>query len=175
MPYNPEYSKQYYEANKEKIAERKKKYYEANKEKIAEQRKQYKEANHEKLSEYDKQYYKANKERLNKKRQQQIQEQKQNNPLDVKIKEMIYSSNKSDRMRNRIGTDIDYEFLLELWNTQEGLCHYCKCEMLLEFNLKTKNPQQVSIQRLDNELAHTKANCILACFDCNVCKRIETK
>jgi len=58
-----EYKKQYYQANKEKYAERDKRYYEANKEKIVEYRKQYYEANKEKIAERGKQYYEANKEK----------------------------------------------------------------------------------------------------------------
>ena len=88
---------------------------------------------------------------------------------------MIHNSNNSDIKYNRIGSDIDYEFMYELWNTQEGLCYYCKCEMLLEFNAKSRTPQQITIQRLDNELAHTKTNCVFACYDCNCNKHMETK
>ena len=56
--------KAYYEANKEKIAERKKAYNEANKEKIAERNKAYHEANKEKIAEKKKAYYEANKEKV---------------------------------------------------------------------------------------------------------------
>ena len=55
---DPEYSKQYYQANKEQkkqySKQHYKQYYEENKEKV----KEYKEANKEKKKEYDKQYYK---------------------------------------------------------------------------------------------------------------------
>jgi predicted HicB family RNase H-like nuclease len=57
-----DYQKQYNEANKEKIADYKKQYYEANKEIFTEKSKQYNEANKEKLADYQKQYYEANKE-----------------------------------------------------------------------------------------------------------------
>jgi len=52
-------AREYYEANKEQIAEQMKHYYQANKEQIAEQKKQYYEANKERIAEY----YQANKER----------------------------------------------------------------------------------------------------------------
>ena len=60
---NPEYGKQWYEANKEKIAEYNKQYRENNKDKIVEQQKQYREANKERIAERHKQYYEANKEK----------------------------------------------------------------------------------------------------------------
>jgi membrane protein involved in colicin uptake len=59
-----ERKKAYNEANKEKIAERNKAYHEANKEKIAEKKKAYNEANKEKIAEKKKAYYEANKEKV---------------------------------------------------------------------------------------------------------------
>ena len=56
---DPEYNKQYYEANKEK----RKEYYETNKDKIKEKGKEYYETNKEKRKEYDRQYREANKEK----------------------------------------------------------------------------------------------------------------
>ena len=56
--------KAYFEANKEKVAEQQKAYYEANKEKIAERQKAYREANKDNASEYNKAYREANKEKL---------------------------------------------------------------------------------------------------------------
>ena len=56
--------KAYYEVNKEKINERNTVYYEANKEKLLEQQKAYKEANKDRLTEEKKAYKQANKEKL---------------------------------------------------------------------------------------------------------------
>lgn len=59
-----EQKKDYYEANKEKLTEKNKAYREANKEKIAEQKKDYYETNKEMIAEQKKDYYKANKEMI---------------------------------------------------------------------------------------------------------------
>ena len=61
-----EHDKQYYEANKDKIKEKWKEYYEANKEK----KKEYREAHKEKAKQYMKEYYEAHKEELKEKRRQ---------------------------------------------------------------------------------------------------------
>ena len=180
MPYkNPEekkeYNKQYREANKQNLSEQKKQYREDNKELVKESKKKHYEANKEAIIERVKKNYESNKEKIKEQKKQHYESIKQSNPLEVKLTGMIHSSIKADKKCNRIGTDLDYNFLLELWTTQEKLCYYCKCEMLLEFNQKTKNPQQITIQRLDNELAHTKANCVFACFDCNCNKYMELK
>jgi hypothetical protein len=59
-----EQQKQYNEANKEHITEKKKEYYEANKERITEQIKEYREAHREQRVEYDKELYEKNKEKI---------------------------------------------------------------------------------------------------------------
>ena len=61
-----QYFKQHYEANKEKVKQQMKEYYEANKEK----RKEYREANKEKAKEYSKEYYEVHKEELKEKAKQ---------------------------------------------------------------------------------------------------------
>ena len=72
---DPEYSKQWYEANKEKMKEKQKEYREANKEKRKEynkqyyeenkeKKKEYREANKDKMKEKQKEYYEVNKEKV---------------------------------------------------------------------------------------------------------------
>jgi hypothetical protein len=63
-----EIAKEYYENNKEKL----KKYYNDNKEKIAEISKEYYENNKEKINERDKKYYENNKQIINEKRGEKI-------------------------------------------------------------------------------------------------------
>lgn len=83
---DPEYSKQYYQANKEQkkqySKQHYKQYYEANKEKV----KEYKEANKEKKKEYDKQYREANKE----KRKEKAKEYYEVNKDKMKEKQKEY-------------------------------------------------------------------------------------
>jgi hypothetical protein len=62
-----ERNKKKYEENKEQIVEQQKKYREANKEQIAEQQKKWREANKEHMAERNKKYYEANKEKLKQK------------------------------------------------------------------------------------------------------------
>jgi len=176
-----ERSKKYVDKNTDKIMERTKQYYKQNKEQILEKAKQYRTdiENVDKICENQQKYYAKNAEKFKQSQHQRHQENKQNNPLEVKLKTMIRSSKKADKIYNRIYEDkdyVDYDFLLGLWETQTGLCGYdqCKCEMVLTFNLETRNPQQISIQRLDNKIAHIKPNVILSCFECNVCKNMET-
>lgn len=63
-------SKQRYQKNKEKYAQKRKQYYYSNKEKIIEQQKQYVKANEEYYSEYNKQYAQDNSDKLKEYRRQ---------------------------------------------------------------------------------------------------------
>ena len=62
--YCKECNKEYREANKEKISERKKEYHETNKEKISERKKEYYKANKERINKREKEYRKVNKEKM---------------------------------------------------------------------------------------------------------------
>lgn len=72
-----EIDKKYYEENKEKIQEYKKKYQEQNREIIKEKRKQYFEDNKERKKEYDKLYRERNKEKISARKKEYHQERKQ--------------------------------------------------------------------------------------------------
>lgn len=65
--------KEYCEANKQQILERKKKHYQTNKDKISEQRKIYRESNKQQISERMKKYYETNREQLLEQNKQKIQ------------------------------------------------------------------------------------------------------
>ena len=85
---NTEYKKNWYEENKDRIAEegkdyretnkeeikiRKKKYYETNKEEIKEQQKKYSEIHKEERNEYSKNYREINKDKINEKKKEIIE------------------------------------------------------------------------------------------------------
>jgi len=82
---------------------------------------------------------------------------------------IVSNSKKSDENKNRTWDKSEYvtaEFLLNQYKQQEGACFWCGVE------LQMRNRQLddgLTIERLDNELAHTRDNCVLACFRCN-CK-----
>ena len=54
-------------------------------------------------------------------------------------------------------------------------CSYCECELDWSHQQHIRRPKQVTLQRLNNKLGHIKGNCVYACFECNVVKRIECK
>jgi len=136
-------------------------------------KKQYYQENKEVLKKQNKQNYEENKEEILEKQKQTYQENKIENPLHFKFNIMIKNSKTADKKYNRIYDKEEYineDFLNELWINQNGKCYYecCNVELSLEFNKDYKNPTQISIQRLNNELSHLKDNCVLSCYKCNV-------
>jgi hypothetical protein len=78
---------------------------------------------------------------------------------------MIKNSKTKDIKYNRYDANnfIDRCFLE--WIMDESMnCHYCKFEMqFIEYD-----GDLCTIERLDNSIGHTKANCVLACKACNI-------
>ena len=70
---------------------------------------------------------------------------------------------------------ITSKYLKELKRVCGEKCNYCECELDWSHQLHIRRPKQVTLQRLNNKLGHIKGNCVYACFECNVVKRIECK
>ncbi len=67
---------------------------------------------------------------------------------------------------------ITYEQIVYKMEQQELKCKYCLQEMLLKYETsKNKEMRQWTLDRLDNDLGHTDANCHLACLKCNLQRR----
>ena len=58
--------------------------------------------------------------------------------------------------------DIDFDYLLNLWNTQKGTCYYTG--MPLNFD---KNEWRVSIERKDPSFGYVQRNVVLTCIELN--------
>jgi DNA-binding protein len=89
-------------------------------------------------------------------------------PINVSARGMVNGSIYADKKKSRpISADyITIPFVLELiahFQTLEMKCHYCPTRMILD----TYCEEMATIERLDNSLPHTKANCTLACMACN--------
>ena len=55
------------------------------------------------------------------------------------------------------------EYLKEMLEKQNNQCHYCRCPLTLRFGL----PQSLTLDRLNDSLTHTRANCVYSCHSCN--------
>ena len=59
--------------------------------------------------------------------------------------------------------------IVSIMKAQDGCCYfYCGCDMLYSGGVNRKtNDDAVTLERVDNNIAHTIDNCILACRACN--------
>ena len=172
-------SKEYHESHKEEKKQKSKEYHETHKEEISQKKKEYNQNHKEEKREYCKEYYQNHKEEkreyakeYNETHKEEIKEyhekRKEETPLQVKLINMINSSKSSDLNKNRYDetNHITLEFLQEQHIKQQNKCGYCQIEMEFTFD-NNKNPNQITIERLNNDIGHIKSNCIFACFKCN--------
>ena len=70
---------------------------------------------------------------------------------------------------------ITSKYLRELKRECGEKCSYCGCELDWSNQLHIRRSKQVTLQRKNNKLGHIKGNCVYACFECNVVKRMECR
>ena len=74
-----------------------------------------------------------------------------------------------DRRKGR-ETDLSVEGVLERMVAAKMLCHYCSCCLKVHY-VDARDPQQWTLDRIDNDLGHTIENVLVCCLDCNVRRR----
>lgn len=82
-------------------------------------------------------------------------------------RKIVTASKQHDEKYGRMFQESEYitrEFLKECRRKQDNLCG-CGCTMQTE---NRKASDGLTVQRLDDSIAHVKTNCILACHHCNV-------
>lgn len=162
-----EYHKQYYQNNKEKLAEQHAGYYQNNKEKIAEQQAEYRQNNKDKIVKQRAEYYQNNKEKTLERRA----EYRQNNKEKIAKQRIIYEATPrgrakmllnnykfSDKTYNRGECTLTADWIVEHIFNQP--CHYCG---------KT-DWKELGCDRIDNSLPHTQDNVVTCCTECNAKK-----
>ena len=71
---------------------------------------------------------------------------------------------------------ITSKYLRELKRVSGEKCSYCECELDWSHQpTHIRRSKQVTLQRVNNKIGHIKGNCVYACFECNVVKRMESK
>jgi len=87
---------------------------------------------------------------------------------------IVCHSRDSDRDSNRLPADMSTfvtpSYLRRLREAQQNECAYCA------IYLQTRNRKEhdgLTLQRMNNTIGHTRANCILSCHSCNM-HRVES-
>jgi hypothetical protein len=133
------------------------KYYKANEEAIKQQTAEYKELNIVKIKQDSIDYYLSNKKKIR-------EEQKvyQNSPRGKLIHLLSDALSRSKTKKKQF--DLDIEFLLEMFEKQNGRCALTDINFSFE---KPKNyrvdPWTISLDRINSKLGYTKDNVRLVC------------
>lgn len=79
---------------------------------------------------------------------------------------ILYATAKSNSARRNRDFDITEEFILELFEKQNGLCYWYGVPLIP--SIETRFPQKPSLDRLDCNLGYVKENVVLSCMAANI-------
>jgi hypothetical protein len=89
------------------------------------------------------------------------------------INKKISGYRQQDRKRGKLTINfICLEDVLERIVASKLKCFYCRERMLLLFNIK-KDMKQWTLDRLDNNIGHSKDNVVISCLKCNLDRRCQ--
>ena len=66
---------------------------------------------------------------------------------------------------------IDEEFIFQQQKKTNNKCSYCLKDLEIFIDNENSVKSNLTIDRIDNKLAHIKSNCKICCFMCNVSKK----
>jgi hypothetical protein len=88
--------------------------------------------------------------------------------LELKMERKIAGYKVQDAKAGRLFEEANYvsvEYFKSLLDEQDHRCYMCA--ELVSLVWKDKDPSQFTLDRLDNDLAHVKGNCVVSCLGCN--------
>ena len=89
-----------------------------------------------------------------------------------RIKQKLLGYDRQDKLKNKNDPDklISLDLLIEKLVISKLKCHYCKCNLNITSNIK-RDKQQWTLDRIDNNIPHTKENVVICCLKCNLERR----
>lgn len=97
---------------------------------------------------------------------------KQNDDLTL-VKRELNNKISGYKQQDKLNSCYDTYFFISLNKVYELLitsrlnCFYCKQTVAILYNNK-KQPNQWTLDRIDNEQGHNDSNCVIACLQCNL-------
>lgn len=94
-----------------------------------------------------------------------------NGILIKELEKKIASYKSQDINKNKYKNDnINTEETLEKLVASKLICYYCNCRVKIFYDI-VRDPQQWTLDRIDNELPHQRENVVIACLKCNIERR----
>jgi len=99
-----------------------------------------------------------------------LKDRKINRQKGMSLEYWMKSATNTVKYRNKLGSNLTFEYMLELWKLQDGKCYYSGLEL--------KQPQygirrclySASIDRVDTTQGYIKGNVVWCCWGCNAGK-----
>lgn len=88
------------------------------------------------------------------------------------------NSGRASIKKHKHETDVDLEYLKNLWEEQKGICPYTKIKMILPRTTKESNLKSLkkaSLDRIDSSKGYIKGNVEFVCMVINLAKNNYTK
>lgn len=95
--------------------------------------------------------------------------------LSSELKKKISSYKQQDIRKKKYheSSFITYSQLLEKLVISQLSCYYCRCDMCVIYE-NVKQPDQWTLDRIDNDLGHSNNNTVVSCLKCNLERRKKT-
>lgn len=92
------------------------------------------------------------------------------NPLDSRLTELSRTIKLRSKKKG-FETDVDKDYLYDLWHSQNGMCAYSGLEMTASAIVgDSRNPTAISVDRIDSSRGYTRDNIVLTCWKVNAAK-----
>lgn len=95
---------------------------------------------------------------------------REKNPVRFHVQERIAQWRKGDPE-----SDLTTEYVVSLWNKQNGLCYYTGLPMTFPVGLGQPIPESASLDKLDPLRGYKRGNVVWACYQANTSKGRRTE
>jgi hypothetical protein len=96
--------------------------------------------------------------------------------LKQELERKIYSYKQQDILKNILNEDnfIKLNDIIEKLLECQIKCYYCNCEMCILYET-VREGKQWTVDRINNDLGHNTDNIVIACLECNLKRRNQSK
>jgi hypothetical protein len=89
---------------------------------------------------------------------------------EIGKKRLSYKNQDISKKKFNERTFITKEQIYDKMISSQMLCYYCKGEVCIFYN-KVRQPDQWTLERIDNIIGHSDVNTVISCLDCNLKRR----
>jgi len=102
----------------------------------------------------------------------EVENQREKSILKQEIERKIASYKQQDVSKNKYNETlfINTHTVLEKLITTNMQCYYCKCNVLILYEI-VRELTQWSVDRINNEEGHNRENFVISCLNCNIKRR----